>query len=131
MTFQTRIPYSELFLSFNEVASRDQQHQFRIKQSVLRLIREVECSVTCQYSHTVAMRRLSWLRYCASHLKAVGSIRDDVIALHLTMALGSAQSVTEMSTGNHNGGRGKAWPALKADKLTAIYVPTVEEVWEL
>jgi hypothetical protein len=35
-----------------------------------------------------------------------------------TMALGSTQSVTEMSTRNLPGSKG--WPARKADKFTAI-----------
>jgi hypothetical protein len=35
------------------------------------------------------------------------------------MALGLAQSLTEISARNLLGG--KAWPARKADKLTAIY----------
>jgi hypothetical protein len=39
------------------------------------------------------------------------------------MALGSTQSVTEMSTRNLPGGKG--WPAHKGDKLTALYKPTV------
>jgi hypothetical protein len=39
------------------------------------------------------------------------------------MALGSAQPLTEMSTRNHPGGKGR--PARKADNLTAIYEPIV------
>jgi hypothetical protein len=39
------------------------------------------------------------------------------------MALGSTQSLTEMSTTNLPGGKGR--PARKADKLTAIYEPIV------
>jgi hypothetical protein len=37
------------------------------------------------------------------------------------MALGSTQSLTEMSTRNVPGGKG--WPAHKADNLTAICEP--------
>jgi hypothetical protein len=40
-----------------------------------------------------------------------------------TMTLGSTQPLTEMSTRNLPGGKGR--PARKADNLTAIYEPTV------
>jgi hypothetical protein len=40
-----------------------------------------------------------------------------------TMALGSTQPLTEMSTRNFPGGKGR--PALKADNLTAICEPIV------
>jgi hypothetical protein len=40
-----------------------------------------------------------------------------------TMALGSTQHLTEMSTRNLPGGKG--WPARKADILTAICNPVV------
>jgi hypothetical protein len=40
-----------------------------------------------------------------------------------TMALGSTQPLTELSTRNHPGGKGR--PALKADNLTTICEPTV------
>jgi hypothetical protein len=39
------------------------------------------------------------------------------------MALGSTQSLTEMSTRNLPGGKGR--PALEADNLTAMYEPIV------
>jgi hypothetical protein len=44
-----------------------------------------------------------------------------------TMALGSSQPLTEMSTRNlpGAGGGGEGWPARKADNLTAIYEPIV------
>ena len=52
-------------------------------------------------------RWLSWLRHCATSRKVAGSIPDDVITIFhwhnpsgLTMALGSTQSLTEMSTRN-------------------------------
>jgi hypothetical protein len=48
-----------------------------------------------------------WLRHCATNRKVVGSIPDGITAFfHLhnssgrTMALGSTQSLTEMSTRN-------------------------------
>jgi hypothetical protein len=40
-----------------------------------------------------------------------------------TMALGSTQPLTEMSTSNLPGG--KKWPAHRADNLAAICVPNV------
>jgi hypothetical protein len=58
------------------------------------------------------------------------SIPDEVIEFFSlpnpsssTMALGSTQPLTEMSTRNLPGGKG--WPARKADNLTIIYQPTV------
>jgi hypothetical protein len=39
------------------------------------------------------------------------------------MAIGLAQSVTEMSTRNLSGGKG--WPAREADNLTTIFEPIV------
>jgi hypothetical protein len=44
------------------------------------------------------------------------------------MALGSTQPLTEMSTRNLPGGKGR--PVRKADNLTAICEPTVWEMWE-
>jgi hypothetical protein len=40
-----------------------------------------------------------------------------------TMAMGSTEPLTEMSTRNLSGGKG--WPARKADNLTAICEPNV------
>jgi hypothetical protein len=47
-----------------------------------------------------------WLRYCATNQKVAGSTPDDVVEFfidinpyYLTMALGSTQPLTEMSTG--------------------------------
>jgi hypothetical protein len=60
----------------------------------------------------------------------VGSIPDEVTGFSnlpnlssCTMALGSTQPLTEMSTGNLPGGKGR--PARGADNLTAICEPTV------
>jgi hypothetical protein len=44
------------------------------------------------------------------------------------MALGSTQPLTEMSTRNFPGGKGRA--ASKADNLTAICDPIVQKMWE-
>jgi hypothetical protein len=60
----------------------------------------------------------------------VGSIPDEVTEFFncpnhssRTMALESTQPLTEMSTSNLPGGKGR--PARKADKLTAICEPIV------
>jgi hypothetical protein len=44
------------------------------------------------------------------------------------MALGSTQPITEMSTRNIPGGKGR--PAHKADNFTAICEPIVYKMWE-
>jgi hypothetical protein len=44
------------------------------------------------------------------------------------MALGSTQPLTEMSTRNIPGGKGR--PALKADNLTIICEPNVLKMWK-
>jgi hypothetical protein len=65
----------------------------------------------------------------------VGSIPDEVIGLFScpypssrTMALGSTQSLTEMSTRNVLGVKGR--PKRKADNFTAICEPIVYKIWE-
>jgi hypothetical protein len=45
------------------------------------------------------------------------------------MALGSAQPLTEMSTRNLPGGKGRL--GRKADNLTAVCEPIVWKMWEL
>jgi hypothetical protein len=62
--------------------------------------------------------------------KVAGSIPDEVIGFFnlpnfssRTMILGSSQTLTEMSTRNFPGGKGR--PARKADNLTAICEKTV------
>jgi hypothetical protein len=44
------------------------------------------------------------------------------------MALGSTQPLTEMSTRNLRGGKGRA--ARRVDNFTAICEPTVKKMWE-
>jgi hypothetical protein len=63
-------------------------------------------------------------------LKAAGSIPDEAFGYFnwpnlstRTMFLGSTQSLTEKSTRNHPGGKGR--PARKADNFTAIGEPVV------
>jgi hypothetical protein len=43
------------------------------------------------------------------------------------MALGSTQSITDMTTRKLPGG--KEWPVLKADNLTDICEPVVQKMW--
>jgi hypothetical protein len=70
-------------------------------------------------------RERSWLRHYATSRKVAGSIPDEVIGFFnlpnlssRTMALGSTQPLTEMSTRNLPGGKKR--PASGADNLTAI-----------
>jgi hypothetical protein len=66
----------------------------------------------------------SWLRHYATSRKVTGSNPDGVDFFNLpnpssrTMALGLTQPLTEMSTRNIPGGKGR--PVRKADNLTAI-----------
>jgi hypothetical protein len=69
------------------------------------------------------------LRHYATSRKVAGSSPDEVDFFNLpnpssrTMALESTQRLTEMSTRNVPGGKGR--PARKADNLTAVCEPTV------
>jgi hypothetical protein len=70
-------------------------------------------------------RRHSWLRNSAASRKVAGSNPDEVTGFFTwptpssrTMALGSTQLLTEMSTRNLPGG--KVRPGRKTDNLTAI-----------
>jgi hypothetical protein len=81
------------------------------------------------------MQLHSSLRHYATSRKVAGLIPDDVIGFFnwpnpssRTMALGSTQPVTEKSTRNIPGGKGR--PAGKADNLTAICEPTLYKKWE-
>jgi hypothetical protein len=72
------------------------------------------------------------LRHYATSRKVSGSIPDEVIGFFnlpnpssRTIALGSTQRLTEMSTRNLPGVDGLGRPAHKADNLTAIYEPIV------
>jgi hypothetical protein len=71
-----------------------------------------------------------WLSHYATSRKVVGLFPDEVIGFSgwpnpsgRTMALGSTQPLTEMSTRNPPGG--KRLPAHKSDNLTAICEPIV------
>jgi hypothetical protein len=69
----------------------------------------------------------------ATSWKVAGSTPDEVGFSLLnpssdTMALGSTQPLTEMSTRNlPGGGRDKGWPARKTDNLTTICEPIVSQ----
>jgi hypothetical protein len=85
----------------------------------------------------LALRQIQWgtrwnsmLRQYATSRKVVGSIPDEVIRLYdfpnpsgRTMALGSTQPITEMSTTSLPGSKGQ--PARKAENFTAICDPIV------
>jgi hypothetical protein len=71
-----------------------------------------------------------WLRLYATSRKVGGLIPDEVIGFFnlpnpssRTMTLESDKPLTEMSTRNLAGGKGR--PVRKADNLTAICEPTV------
>jgi hypothetical protein len=72
-------------------------------------------------------RKHTCLRHYATSRKVTGSNPDEVDFLNLpnpsnrTMALGSTQPLTEMSTMNLPGGKGR--PTLTADNLAAIWEP--------
>jgi hypothetical protein len=74
-------------------------------------------------------RYRSRLRHYATSRKVAGSIPNEVDFFNLpnpssrTMALGSTQPLTEMSTRNLPGGKGR--PVREADNLTAICKPIV------
>jgi hypothetical protein len=77
-------------------------------------------------------RERSWLRHYTVSRKVVGLIPIGFFnwpnpSSH-TVALGSTQPPTEMSTRNLPGGKGR--PARKADNLTAICEPNVQKMWE-
>jgi hypothetical protein len=79
-------------------------------------------------------RLRSWLRQHATSRKVAGSIADIIGFFSWpnpssrTMVLGSTKPLTEMSTRNLPGGKGR--PVRKADNLTAIFEPIVCKMWE-
>jgi hypothetical protein len=75
-------------------------------------------------------RYRSWLTHYSTSRKVSVSIPEEVIGFFnwpnpsgRIVSLGSTQPLTEMSTTNLPGGKGR--PERKADKLTAIYEPNV------
>jgi hypothetical protein len=90
------------------------------------------CTPFTAYFHIseFLMWQHSWLRDCATSRKVIGSIPNEVIGFFnwtnpssSTVALGSIQPPTEMSTRNLCGGKGQ--PVCKAGNLTTICEPTV------
>jgi hypothetical protein len=76
------------------------------------------------------MRERSWLRNYATSRKVACSVPDVIIQFmnwsnpsSRTMILGSTQPLTEMSTRNLPGGKGR--PARKADNFAAVCEPIV------
>jgi hypothetical protein len=87
------------------------------------------------FSYTGGTHWHSWSRHYATSRKITGWNPDEVIAFFnwrnpssRTMALGSTQPLTEMSTRNLFWGIGR--PARKADNLTAICQPILLKMWE-
>jgi len=77
------------------------------------------------YLNTVLYAVAQWLRCCATNRKVAGSIPDGVISIFnwynpsdRTMALGSTQPLTEMSTRSISWGWNR--PVREADNLTTI-----------
>jgi hypothetical protein len=75
-----------------------------------------------------------WLRYCATNQKVAGSIPDGVVEFFIdinpsdrTMALGSTQPLTEMSTRSISWGLMR--PVRKADNRTTLLC-RCQEIWE-
>jgi hypothetical protein len=64
-----------------------------------------------------------WLKHCATSQKIWGSNPDEVIGLFHIMALGSTQPLTEMSSRNLPGTKGRV--ERKVDILTAVCEPIV------
>jgi hypothetical protein len=81
------------------------------------------------HSFIRGMRWRSWLRHYATSRKVAGSNPGEVDIFNLpnpfscTMALESTKPLTEMSTRNILGGKGR--PARQADNLTVICEPIV------
>jgi hypothetical protein len=73
------------------------------------------------------------MRYCAKSRQVAGLSTDEAIESSnwpspskRTMALGSTQPLTEISTRNLPGGKGR--PAHKADNLTTVSEPIVQKI---
>jgi hypothetical protein len=93
------------------------------------LLTGVHAFSKCNLTYLGGTRLGSWLRHYATSKKVAGSSPDKVDFFNLpdpssrTMAPGSTQSLTEMSTRNLPGGKGRL--ARKADNLTTICNPNV------
>jgi hypothetical protein len=80
-------------------------------------------------------RYRGWLRHYATSRKVVGSSHNEALGFSVVLILpaalcpwGSTQALTEMSTRNLPGGKGR--PARKADHLTVICEPIVLKIWK-
>jgi hypothetical protein len=95
----------------------------------LLLILSASFQILCRSMREKGHMVRSWLRHYATSQKVVGSIPDVIWFFNWpnpyshTMALGSTQPLTEMSTRNLPGSKGR--PVHKADNLTAVCEPTV------
>ena len=97
------------------------------------------CVCVCVYNACIttsrATRWRSWLRHCVTRRKVTGSIPDGVTAIFhwhnpsgSTMALGSTQPLTEMSTRNVSlGGKGARCLGLTTLPPSCVYFL---EIWE-
>ena len=88
---------------------------------------------TLHSSPSVGTAVAQWLRCCATNRKVAGSIPDGVIGIFLwhnpsdrTMALGSTQPLTEMSTRRISWGWRR--PVREADNFT-IFLCRCHEIW--
>jgi hypothetical protein len=85
--------------------------------------------ISCYYYFSWGTWGRSWLRHYATNRKVAGSIPDEVFGFLIDLILSAALwfwdriRLTEMSTGNLPGGKGR--PARKADNLTVIFEPIV------
>jgi hypothetical protein len=82
------------------------------------------------FNTSIFYRTRGWLRHYAARRKVANSIPNEVIEFFngpnpssRIMVLAPTQPLTEMSTRNLPGGKGR--PALKADNLTVICEPIV------
>jgi hypothetical protein len=105
----------------------DRQYLYSIQKWCL-LLRAMSFLMVQHWQH-------SWLRHYATRLKEAGSIPDvasgifnRLIPSSRIMALGLTQPLTQMSTRNLPGGKGRA--ARKADNLTAICESIFQKMWQ-
>jgi hypothetical protein len=87
-----------------------------------------DCFIYCAHIYITPGTHGSAVRHCATSRKVAGSIPDEAIEIFnlpnrstCTMALESTQPLTEMSTRNLPGGKGRL--ARKADNFSAICEP--------
>jgi hypothetical protein len=142
MLFQLHGPYTygydgkmsindEWLFAWYSLRKTEEIHEKPVKVLVRRINFKSDPSVTEAQSVTTLGSYKYWpRRHYATSRKVAGSIPDEVTGCFnwptpssRTMTLGSTQPLTEMSTRNFPGGKGR--PANKGDNLTAICEPTV------